>query len=154
MLRRILKILLALVLVAIVYLAFESWHQVSGFHQAMDNAFKAYQAPRDGMAADLNQEQLIVANMLEEADHAFERGNYERAIELYRIIQQKPQSNKAIKDMSLLHECVALYHRNGPQDASFKELLENLSEQAGFSHQDEVRNIRSHLNQRLVHFFL
>ena len=149
MLKKILRYILWIALVGVLLLGFQVWHEVSSLDKLVGSAFQEYKAPPAG-ASDMPVDSRIDINMLEEADHAFLHDKFDRAIELYRILQQRNGVNQIIRQTAEFHECLALYHVNGSDDPSFRQLLQSLASDKDHRFTSRAQDLKAQLEHPII----
>lgn len=149
MVKKTLKILAWAVLVVMIILSFQAWHEMSVLQQMTHKSFTPFKTS-SAASTDLPAESGAAASYLQKGDWHFEKGEYDLAIQSYRLLQQATGAAPHLLHMAEWHECLALYHRSGPSDPSFRQLLQNIAQNRQHQYQHKALDLKAQLDHFLV----
>ena len=149
MFKKALKISAWVLLATFIILCLQAWHELSTLSRMTGQGFTPFKVSPTG-ASDIPEESSAAASYLQKGDWHFEKGEYDKAIQNYRLLQQSEGASSHLVEMSEWHECLALYHLNGASDPSFRQLLDNLSKQRAHQYQHKALDLKDQLDHFLV----
>ncbi|MDX1684458.1 MAG: hypothetical protein R3275_04430 [Saprospiraceae bacterium] len=152
MLVRILKIGGLIAIIALVVLVLQTWHEVHTFDNMVEESFQEFRLPAPG-ASDIPEPHRAAGTVLEAGDREFSNGDYDAAIEKYRLLQHQHEGIDKMVEVAEFHECLALLHQNGINAPAFRRLLDHIRNDPEHRFVREAQKLHAQMQNILVRLY-